>query len=314
MNIFINPEEQRPRAGWRLLLQFIIMFFFAGFATLIFRVLWPTSLTFAYVLPQCLGIVASIWLAAWLLDNRSITDYGLHFGGQWLKDFGAGVLIAGLAMASIFGIEWLKGWVNITQFGWNVPSEIPFATAIISSLLAMLMVGFYEELLSRGYQVLNLTEGLRFPQIGERGAVVIAVLATSTLFGFMHGGNPNVTPVAIFNIILAGIVLAIPYILTGSLALSIGLHFSWNFVQGAVLGFPVSGMNLETSVIQIQQSGAQLWTGGAFGPEAGLLGIWGMAIMAGGSLVYIKMMGYELGIASLFREEKSTVKTDEQGL
>ncbi|HEX6982996.1 MAG TPA: type II CAAX endopeptidase family protein [Balneolaceae bacterium] len=314
MNIFINPKDQRPRAGWRLLLQFIIMFFFAGFATLGFQALWQTSLSFAFVLPQFIGVVGSIWLAAWLLDGRSLTNYGLQFNQQWARDFGAGALIAGIAMTSIFGIEWLMGWVNITQFGWNVPSDVPFAMAGISSLLAMLMVGFYEELLSRGYQVLNLAEGLRFPQIGERGAVVIAVVATSSLFGFMHFYNPNATPVAVFNIILAGIVLAVPYILTGSLALSVGLHFSWNFVQGGIFGFPVSGMKFETSVIQIQQMGPELWTGEAFGPEAGLVGIFGMAIMVGCSLVYIKMMGYELAISILFREEKSTVKTDEQGL
>jgi membrane protease YdiL (CAAX protease family) len=314
MNIFINPKEQRPRAGWRLLLQFIIMYFSVGFATLAFQAVWQTSLSFANVLPQLFAVVGSIWLAAWLLDRRSLTDYGLRFNQQWMKDFGAGVLIAGIAMVSIFGIEWFAGWVNITQFGWNAPSDVSFVMLIISSFFAMLMVGFYEELLSRGYQVLNLAEGLRFPQIGERGAVTIAVLVTSVLFGFLHAANPNVTPFAVFNIILAGIVLALPYALTGSLGLSVGLHFSWNFVQGGILGFPVSGMKFEASVIQIQQSGSILWTGGAFGPEAGLLGIFGMAIMTGGTIVYIKMMGCKLAIDTLLKEEKSIIKTGEQAL
>src|SRR5699024_1075539 len=128
--------------------------------------------------------------------------------------------------------------------------------------------------------------GLRYAALGSRGAAVVATLATSVLFGFMHAFNPNVSAIAIVNIVIAGIVLAVPYLLTGSLALSVGLHFSWNFVQGSVFGFPVSGNRLDATIIQTAQQGPDIWTGGSFGPEAGILGILGMAIMLGGTIVY----------------------------
>ena len=141
----------------------------------------------------------------------------------------------------------------------------------------------------------------------------MAILFTSSLFGFMHFFNPNASFISTFNIILAGIILAIPYVMTGSLGLSVGLHFSWNFVMAGILGFPVSGKNIEFSILQIEQSGADFFTGGAFGPEAGILGLLGMAIMLGGSLVYIKQSRRELHIDPLFvKDYQQTTKSDEQ--
>jgi len=141
----------------------------------------------------------------------------------------------------------------------------------------------------------------------------MAILFTSSLFGFMHFFNPNASFISTFNIILAGIILAIPYVMTGSLGLSVGLHFSWNFVMAGILGFPVSGKNIEFSILQIEQSGADFFTGGAFGPEAGILGLLGMAIMLGGSLVYIKQSRRELHIDPLFiKDYQQNTKSDEQ--
>jgi len=102
-------------------------------------------------------------------------------------------------------------------------------------------------------------------------------------------------------------------VMTGSLGLSVGLHFSWNFVMAGILGFPVSGKNIEFSILQIEQSGADFFTGGAFGPEAGILGLLGMAIMLGGSLVYIKQSRRELHIDPLFiKDYQQNTKSDEQ--
>ncbi|MEO1443025.1 MAG: hypothetical protein AAFV33_21670, partial [Chloroflexota bacterium] len=64
-----------------------------------------------------------------------------------------------------------------------------------------------------------------------------------------------------------------------SLAIPVGLHISWNFAQGNIFGFPVSGTDAGATFIAIEQGGPQLWTGGAFGPEAGLIGL--LTILAG---------------------------------
>src|SRR5262249_8892069 len=75
-----------------------------------------------------------------------------------------------------------------------------------------------------------------------------------------------------------GLLLSLPVLWTGRLALSIGLHIGWNFFEGSVYGFPVSGELQSTHLISIAQRGPVLWTGGAFGPEGGLVSTLWMAV------------------------------------
>jgi len=312
MNLFINKNEQRLRAGWRLLIQFIVFFLLAGLAYLVLHQIRSMPAPLSEAIPSFIGFILSTWIAARFLDKRSFLDFGLHFDRIWRNDFLVGVLIGTIAMSVIFGIEWSLGWLGITGFGWQSASRGSFGWSIMASFLAMLLVGFHEELFSRGYQILNLSEGLNYPRLSARGAVMLSVLLTSTLFGSLHLFNPNASAVSTFNIILAGIALAIPYVLTGSLALSIGLHFSWNFVQGGVFGFPISGMALPNSIIRINQAGTDLWTGGAFGPEAGLTGILGITIIAALACVYIKVTRGTLAIDNKFgRYNYGSLKSDE---
>lgn len=98
------------------------------------------------------------------------------------------------------------------------------------------------------------------------------------------------------NLVLAGIFLGLGYVLTGELAISIGLHITWNFFQGPVFGFPVSGGASAASFIGIQQLGPDWVTGGAFGPEAGAIGL---AAMLLGSLLIVLWVKRIHGAAGL---------------
>jgi hypothetical protein len=83
-------------------------------------------------------------------------------------------------------------------------------------------------------------------------------------------------------------------LLTGELALPIGLHISWNFFQGNVFGFPVSGNAMPTRVFAVEQGGDALLTGGAFGPEAGVIGLVAMLVGAGLIAAWVRITRGEL--------------------
>ena len=114
---------------------------------------------------------------------------------------------------------------------------------------------------------------------------MLAALLSSAIFGVLHAANPNASAISTFNIVLAGLFLGLGLLLTGELAIPIGLHITWNFFQGNVFGFAVSGLDAGTTFIAVEQGGNALLTGGAFGPEAGLIGI--AAILLGSLLIVL---------------------------
>jgi membrane protease YdiL (CAAX protease family) len=143
--------------------------------------------------------------------------------------------------------------------------------AVLLILLVYLAIAVNEELVFRGYQLRNLAEGFCGCRFGPRGAVILAWLLTSAFFGLSHVFNPSASLPSTLNILLAGLLLSLPYLLTGELAVSIGLHMTWNLFQGSVYGYPVSGQLPTRRLLVPHENGPELWTGGSFGPEAGLL-------------------------------------------
>jgi hypothetical protein len=104
------------------------------------------------------------------------------------------------------------------------------------------------------------------------------VLISSILFALGHLGNPHVAWNAILGLALSGAFLAYGYLRTRQLWLPIGLHIGWNFFEGSVFGFQVSGLENFPRLIVQTVHGPELFTGGAFGPEAGLVLLPGLAL------------------------------------
>jgi uncharacterized protein len=299
---FWNREERRLRAVWRLGAQLLLLAALfvpasglalsAGSALLIMggelapaevgRLLAdPLALMAHPVLGVLLSLAAllaftgSIWLAGALLDRRRFRDFGLRFNRNWWLDFSFGFTLGAVLMLLVFIIHWSAGWLTVTATFHSGPAGYPFAVAIGAALLVYISVGIYEELFSRGYQLKNMAEGLRgLGPLGARGAVVASLFLSSLVFGVAHAYNPNATLLSSANLVLAGVFLGTGYVLTRELAIPIGLHISWNFFQGNVFGFPVSGLiGHNPTFIAIEEHGPPLITGGAFGPEGGLIGV-----------------------------------------
>lgn len=288
MNIFFNHEETRARAGWRVGVQFFFMYLI-GICFVVFANFFITDAGFVLTTSAItIGAVVSIWLAAKGLDNRPWQHFGVLFEWKTLTQCALGFILAGIAIGIIFLIEYAAGWITFTGFGWQQINTSSYFWSFSGYFLLMILVGFHEELVFRGYQIVNISEGLNMPAVTREKAVWGAVILSSVIFGIGHVFNPNAGWLSTINIVFAGIVLAFPFIITGRLSLSIGLHIGWNFFQGGIFGFSVSGTTGRASLIQIQQNGPDILTGGAFGPEAGLLGILGLILIIGGLLWYFK--------------------------
>ncbi len=318
-----NQHEHRLRAAWRLLLAVVILLLLmpagsAALPALIALALWlggqlPAgadipAITEAVnqvlyhsiplvILQRALGVLASVLaiaLAGRLLDRRRFRDFGFHLNRGWWADFGFGLSLGAVLMALIFLAESAAGWVTVTglyRYSYSV-----FWVPMLTGVFLFIGVGVQEELITRGYLLRNLAEGFNFPRLGPRGALLLAYLGSSAVFGLLHLGNPNASLVSTLNLMAAGLFLGLGYVLTGELAIPIGLHITWNYFQGYVFGFPVSGTIAAASLFNIQQSGPELWTGGAFGPEAGLIGL--LAILLG-SLLTVAWVRARRGRAAL---------------
>lgn len=241
--------------------------------------------------------LVSVWLAGRFLDRRPFSGFGLKLDRDWWVDFGFGLALGALLMTSIFLVELAAGWIQITDTLATADGTSSFLPAILAPLFLFLCVGFGEELVSRGYHLKNMAEGFNYPGIGPRGAILLAWVLSSSVFGLAHLANPGATIVSTVNIAFAGLLLGAGYVLTGSLAIPIGLHITWNFFQGNVFGFPVSGMDdIGATFFEISQGGPTSVTGGAFGPEAGLLDIISSVV---GSLLIILWVRLRSGKATL---------------
>ncbi len=287
LNIFWNFELHRLRLFWRLVLYVaIILLGFFGFSLLV-------GMTGAYALFNSrIGIglmeiglaLLAVWATGRVLDHRAFVEFGFRFDRNWLRDLAFGLALGAFLMATIFLFEWALGWIRISAFfGTNtalssLPTRAFFWNQFGQSLIFYILAAAAEELFFRAYPFVNMVGSFQNKRINRQQAAWLAVVLTSAVFGLAHLGNPHATWVSTLNILMSGIMLCLGFVYNGQAALSIGLHFTWNFFQGVIFGFPVSGTLSPANLIRIEQQGAELWTGGAFGPEAGLVGVAAMLI------------------------------------
>ncbi len=267
--VFISPDEPRLRAGWRIVLQTVLMFAIAaGVLAAIIAFANPapasdsqSSLKTPLLFLQGLAFTASVYLARRFLDHRSFASLGLHLDRYTLLDLLSGLVITGCIMGLLFVMELALGWLHLQPFAWEQEPLPVLLRETFNSFVGYTFVGWQEELVFRGYWLVNIAEGL---------SLGWGVLLPALPFALIHLANPNASLAAIPGIVAAAVFLGLAYALTRRLWLSIGLHLGWDFFQGTVFGFAVSGTN-HFSLIRQTVDGPEIWTGGAFGPEAGLI-------------------------------------------
>ena len=281
-SFFLNPSENRLKAGWRILI-FLIIFWLSASIVFFVRPLVESASKKAFLQDYSLLIVAILAFGATLatsiarkyVDKKSFSSLGLILNKQTLKDLGFGFLLsAGMAglfysLLLIFNLIEFNGF-NITN---GTGSEVRIANFVdymkvmsIGTLALLLLedifVGYWEELFFRGYLFQNMVEGL-----GNTWTILISCI----LYGLVHAANPNASILSSLIIVLFGFLRIYGYLSTKMLWLSIGMHIGWNFFQGPIFGFAASG-HQKATLIDINIISDKAWlSGGEFGPEGSIL-------------------------------------------
>lgn len=252
-------NEHRLRSGWRLLIFLLLFGVFVFVAQVVLAVLPPEA--FFWVGPGVLLVaaLAAGWILIARLDGRPIGALGFALTPAVPREIGAGFAIGG---GLLLGVVMLLALTR--SVGWYGDEGTPgaFVAMFAGSLLFFAVAAAWEEALFRGYPFQVLVEGI--------GAWP-AILLSGAIFALAHAQNPQVTALALGNIFLASVLLSIAYLRTRSLWFATALHAGWNWTMAFLLDLPVSGLTaFDTPGYNGVSRGPDWWSGGEFGPEAGI--------------------------------------------
>lgn len=217
------------------------------------------SFPFLFYLSLETGILISALVPAYILlvyvEQRPFSELGLTWRGQW-RSAVAGFLFALFLFITGFCISLATGAVRVVGVHFD-PADL------LLSFLFFVLVALAEEIMARGY-VLGCLLRMGMNRF-------LALFISSLFFALLHIFNPSISFLPMLNLVLAGFLLGSVYIYTRNLWFAISLHLFWNWLQGPVLGYEVSGNNFVSSLLALRLSGSELITGGGFGFEGSVV-------------------------------------------
>lgn len=247
------------RAGWRIVLYMVVVLLIAA-AILGPLMYLPWGLGALEHLAILVASAGATWVMTRFVNRKSFGAAGLGLHQATFKEFAAGLLLGFLMMTGIFLVGLAMGIFHPASRGLS-PGDAAWIVA--GSLFWFGAGALGEEMLFRGYAYQTLVQAV---------TVLPATLIMASVFALAHLQNPHVTVISVANVALAGILFSIAYVKTRSLWLPFGIHFAWNFSQTTLYGFPTSGIaSTDRMLIGTESAGAEWITGGAFGPEGGIL-------------------------------------------
>jgi membrane protease YdiL (CAAX protease family) len=279
LDIFLNRQD-RLRSGWRFAI------FAAAYYSLIVAFVLLLRVVLQLASPQSVGDFNRLpgaalyliqffiqfapalllgWACGRLFDGVPPRALGWSLHRGWLRDLALGSIIgfAALAVAALAASVFGGFHFRLAPEGFGAA----FVKTFFGALVVYVLLAAAEEAMFRGYPLQTLMRSLPF---------AVAVLPSSIIFAYVHADNPNVPRGYLFalmaaNTALAGVWLAVGYFRTRSLWLPLGLHWSWNWAMGSVLGLPVSGITSLTRapLLRASDAGPAWLTGGAYGIEGG---------------------------------------------
>lgn len=217
-----------------------------------FQTLMDSNLLFVGLtqLSAVTGAAVATYIMIKRIEKRTLSEFNLTINlNAILTGFILGTFLMILFVLSMLLINSVE--FSYSGISWN----------FVFSIFLFLVVSVSEEVVVRGYILNNLREILDAKS---------SILLSSLIFGAFHLFNDHIGVIGFLNIFLSGVLMGTLCFRTNSVSAPIGLHWAWNFFQGPVAGFSVSGQ-LITGIFKITPISSPIITGGFFGAEGSIV-------------------------------------------
>ena len=277
--VFKNKSNE-IRSGWKILLVFALTYGLSIIVSIILGIvlgvigsatgnadylltgniasIMNNELIFlvSVALSNGVSIISCIIVWRWL-DKKKIREMGLTSIKSNSKEFLVG-LVAGAITISIVSI----GIICFGNVEFVNPVNKPnISLSLVYGLIAFAFVGFGEEILSRGY-IMSVLKQTR--------SKWVVLVGPALIFAMLHLANNGISVLAFINLFLVGLLFAYMFMKSKNIWMPIGYHITWNYFQGYIWGFGVSGNDVQ-GLYKIKNVSDNIINGGAFGPEGGLM-------------------------------------------
>lgn len=273
MGIFKNKYGEL-RSGWKIVLTIILMFALMNVLSILIGIILgiiatngiltelsdieSSSLYFSVsIILQNIALILSSIIMWKSFDKKEAKLMGIINIKEGYKELGIGLFLGGMTITIVGIVLLLLGEVRLV----NSLSKPNISYELVIGLMAFIAVGFGEEIFGRAYCMSVLKQT-------RNKYIVLGISAV--VFAAMHLGNNGINFLALINLFLVGILFGYMFMKSGNVWMPIGFHITWNYFQGYILGFQVSG-NEVNGIYQLQNSVNSYINGGTFGPEGGII-------------------------------------------
>lgn len=245
-DLFWKAAEYRIRAGWRILIQILMVTIpLAGLGLGGFYSNGNFPLRMALTAgPITIG---SVIICGSYLERRKISDLGIRFSDRsWWAEFRFGALAGFLTASFLVLLVRILGWGNLIQSNsWKADFQ-SFLSSILIALFSYLVVGFFEEMM-RIYQIRNILEGLKDSKLTLFWSGILAALVGAAWSFAAHASSGDL-PFLVY-ILVTAFLYGIFILWTGRAGLVIAFHFAWDFALSTIFQL---GSTTETSFYYVR--------------------------------------------------------------
>lgn len=277
--IFKNKFNE-VRSGWKILLVFLLTFGIAVASSIIQVIVLSIIILsngstdqlmninldsignneLIFSISNCLGNISFILacIIIWkVFEKQKLSKMGLTSIKKGYKELIIGLILGAITMSIVAIVIMAIGDIEMI----NPINKPEISMSLLYGLISFIFVGFGEEILSRGY-IMSVLKQTRNKWI--------VLVGPALIFAALHLGNPGIDILSFINLFLVGVLFAYMFMKSKNIWMPIGYHITWNYFQGYIWGFEVSGLNVN-GLYKIKNISNNIINGGEFGPEGGII-------------------------------------------